>query len=161
MRLVFFQFCFCLAVTWTVSWPMHRNIRLSPVWTKAMFRAHRACAAPTCRWAVVGSMEAIAKEPLPTPRSPSFPLTFFDTSVAGMGRTRLWEAVWCREGITVSLSFAPSPLQADLSAPPAQPVAQHCSPALIKQRGTAGCVFLGHHSLPWTHCREKAEVSQC
>lgn len=107
---------------------------------------------------VHGGCHQGAQMPLPIPCSPSFLQACFDTSITGMVTGPF---VGSREGITVSLSPAPSPPQAALSRPPAQPVAQQYNPALIKQRGTAGCVLLGHHSVPWTHCREKAEASQC
>lgn len=152
---------FCSAENSAVSWPMRSNISLFPIWTKAMFRALYACTAPICRRDIAGSMGAVqgAQDASSHPMFSLFSSGMnFDTSITAVVTSPF---VGSREGITVSLSPAPSPPQAALSRPPAQPVAQQYSPALIKQRGTAGCVLLGHHSVPWTHCREKAEASQC
>lgn len=65
---------FCLTVNSALSRPEHGNIRHSPIWTKAMFRALYACTAPICGWDIVGSMGAVTKEPKAASSHPMFSL---------------------------------------------------------------------------------------
>lgn len=139
---------FFSTVNSAASQPMHRTLGIvSYLNLSHLQRALHAPAAPIHRWDIVGSMGTFTKRPHSC---------LFSSRVVPLHQHH-WDGhkPCCRKaydagrgGFSVSLG-------------PAAAVAQHYSPALIKQRGTAGCVCLGHHSLPWTQRTEKAEASQC
>lgn len=116
---------FCSAVNSAVSQRMHRNIRLCPIWTKAIFElfmpAQHCLQVGHC-WLHGGCHQGAQSHHFPPHALLFFLRHALMPASLGWAGALLWEAIWCRQGFTVSLSPAPGPQQA---AVPCSPHRQH------------------------------------
>lgn len=135
------SFFFGSAVNSAPSRPMHRNIKTisrlnqSPARSSLCLHSTHLQAGYCHR----GTQRCLI---------PSFPQAPFDASTTGIAPEPFVGRAVRQRGPSCATSPAPRPRR-PLWLRAAGPA------VLMKQRGTAGRLLLGHRSRPWTHCREQ------